>query len=104
MLLVAAATYAWVRYFPHTSLGRKMTLSASERDMKSSENAQSLVGQEGETLSDLRPAGYARIAGRKLDVVSEGGLVRRGQRVRVLAVAGNRVVVRETSTPGQVPT
>ncbi len=100
VLLVAAATFAWVRYFPHTSLGRKMTLSVSERNMQSSENMESLVGQEGETLSDLRPAGYARIAGRKLDVVSEGGLVRSGQRVRVLLAAGNRVVVRETTGKG----
>lgn len=100
VLLVALATFVWVRYFPHTSLGRKMTLSVSERDMKSSENMQSLVGQEGETLSDLRPAGYARIAGRKFDVVSEGTLVRRGQRVRVLLAAGNRIVVRETNGQG----
>jgi membrane-bound ClpP family serine protease len=36
----------------------------------------------------------ADVAGERVDVVTEGGLVKRGTRVRVIDVEGNRVVVR----------
>jgi membrane-bound serine protease (ClpP class) len=53
-----------------------------------------LVGQEGVALTTLRPAGMARFGEKKVDVVSEGEVVDRDARVRVVEVKGNRVVVR----------
>ena len=53
----------------------------------------SLLGQEGVVDSLLRPAGVAIFAGRRVDVVSRGEPIEAGARVRVLEVAGNRVVV-----------
>ena len=53
-----------------------------------------LVGQEGVALTSLRPAGMARFGEKKVDVVSEGEVVERDARVRVIEVRGNRVVVR----------
>ena len=53
-----------------------------------------LVGQEGVALTALRPAGMARFGDKKVDVVSEGEVVDRDSRVRVVEVRGNRVVVR----------
>jgi membrane-bound serine protease (ClpP class) len=53
-----------------------------------------LVGQEGVALTALRPAGMARFGEKKVDVVSEGEVVDRDARVRVVEVKGNRVVVR----------
>jgi membrane-bound serine protease (ClpP class) len=42
----------------------------------------------------LRPAGVALVNGRRVDVVTEGGLIAAGARVKVVAIEGNRVVVR----------
>ena len=53
-----------------------------------------LVGQEGVALTQLRPSGMARFADEKVDVVSEGEVIERGSRVRVIEVESNRVVVR----------
>jgi len=53
-----------------------------------------LVGQEGVALTTLRPAGMARFGEKKVDVVSEGEVVERDARVRVVEVKGNRVIVR----------
>ena len=52
-----------------------------------------LLGQEGEVTSMLRPAGTARLDGRRVDVVSRGEAIESGQRVRVIELKGNRVVV-----------
>jgi len=52
-----------------------------------------LLGEEGVVEAQLRPAGVARIGGRRVDVVSRGALVEAGTRVRVVELQGNRVVV-----------
>jgi membrane-bound serine protease (ClpP class) len=52
------------------------------------------IGQSGVAESDLRPVGVARFGEQRIDVVSEGGYVRAGSRVRVIAVEGARIVVR----------
>ena len=57
---------------------------------------QSLVGQQGEALTPLRPAGRAQFGEEPVDVVTEGDFITRGEIVEVLAVDGNRVVVHQT--------
>jgi membrane-bound serine protease (ClpP class) len=52
-----------------------------------------MVGREGVALTALRPAGRAEFDDLLLDVVTEGDFVDRGDRVRILDVSGNRVVV-----------
>ncbi|MBL8861531.1 MAG: hypothetical protein JNK02_05920 [Planctomycetes bacterium] len=62
----------------------------------------SLLGREGVVDSLLRPAGVAEFDGRRVDVVSRGEAIEAGARVRVIEVAGNRVVVaavRENEPP-----
>ncbi len=54
-----------------------------------------LVGERGEAVTVLRPAGKARVAGRLLDVVSDGPFVPQGRPVEVVLITGNRIVVRE---------
>lgn len=52
-----------------------------------------LVGQHGIALTDLRPAGTARIGEERLDVVSTGPWVSAGTPVRVIGAEGYRHVV-----------
>ena len=51
--------------------------------------------QEGHAESPLRPAGYAIINGRQVDVVTEGNMIEKGEKLKVVKVEGSRVVVRE---------
>ena len=57
-----------------------------------------LLGQTGQALTTLRPAGRVKFGDRVGDVVSEGGYIERGSAVQVLKVAGNRVVVHPVVT------
>jgi len=52
-----------------------------------------LDGERGEAITDLRPAGKAKIAGALYDVTTDSEYVSRGERIRVLEVRGNRIVV-----------
>lgn len=68
---------------------------ALTRDLgySSSVSRSELVGQEGVAVTDLRPAGTARIGEEQLDVVSGSGWVVAGTPVRVIAAEGYRHVV-----------
>lgn len=55
------------------------------------------VGREGVAVSYLRPAGKAMIGDQLADVVTEGDLIPKDARVRVVRVEGSRVVVTRIS-------
>jgi len=55
------------------------------------------LGREGRALTHLRPAGTADFQGERVDVVTEGGYIQAGAPVKVIAVEGMRIVVREES-------
>lgn len=71
-----------------------MTASLEGADGASTEvAAESLAGKEGEALTILRPAGFALIGGRRYQVVNDGKYVDKGEKIRVVEVSGNRIVV-----------
>jgi membrane-bound serine protease (ClpP class) len=57
------------------------------------------AGQEGVSLSQLRPAGKAKFGSVRLDVVSGGELIEAGRQIAVEVVEGNRIVVKEIPEP-----
>jgi len=88
--LVTAGLMAWLR--PRTRAGKAMVLAQSVPRAVS--GLEELVGQAGDVVTPLRPAGSARVDGRVVDVVAaEGAYVDTGARVRVVKVEGARVVV-----------
>ena len=54
-----------------------------------------LLGQQGVSLTMLRPAGKARMNERIVDVVSEGPFIAADAAIEVIAVTGNKIVVRQ---------
>jgi membrane-bound ClpP family serine protease len=104
LLLIVAGVLmmiAWLKFFPRTRMGLRLSLHRDERDFKSSgDDLAPLLGQEGVAQSSLRPSGIATIGGARHDVVAEAGYVEPGQRVRVIQVEGRRVVVRPVAADG----
>jgi len=92
LLGLAAGTAVWLRLFPNSPMARKLVSEKVIGDVGAEKPE--LVGLEGTALTALRPSGTALINGQRVDVVSEGGLIERGTRVKVMAVEGLRVVVR----------
>ena len=54
---------------------------------------ESLVGQQGVTINDLRPVGQARIGNTVVEVMSANGFIEAGNKVKVIKVEGNVVTV-----------
>ncbi len=85
-----------IKFFPRTRFSKKLFLGKDESDFKStSAELESLEGKEGITLTKLRPAGMAKIDGKRVSVVTEGAFLNKEAKVNVVEVEGNRVVVRK---------
>ena len=105
-VLTPASMLLAFHLFPRSPLGKRFVArglsfggekSYDERDL-------GLVGQEGVAEGPLRPAGIARIGGRRVDVVTRGELIDHGESVQVLEISGNRVVVgRALPAPASPP-
>lgn len=96
----AAGLYLWVRMFPKTSAGRRLTLSADGKAFKAApDDAPDLAGKVGIAGTALRPGGIAAIDGRRVDVIAAGVWIDAGARIRVSAVHGNRIEVVPLTEP-----
>ena len=56
---------------------------------------ESFKGKEGVADTSLHPSGWIQLEDERIFVVSEGDFIEKGERVTVLSVDGNRVVVRK---------
>ena len=86
-------TILWMRFFPKTALGKKYILDPSTATHASTES-EKWMSREGVALSDLRPAGSARLDGEKVDVITSGEHLESGTRVKVIRVDGPSIFVR----------
>ena len=58
------------------------------------ETHESREGRQAIALTDLRPSGFIDMDGLRVDALSEGDMVRKGQTVEILRDLGTEVVVR----------
>jgi membrane-bound serine protease (ClpP class) len=96
---IPAVVMLGFKYWPYTSLGKQMLLHVPTSDEVLPENdprktLAGLVGRVGRAKSKMLPSGIIAVDGSVLDAISEGLPIEVGQRVRVIEVRGNRVVVR----------
>lgn len=104
LVLLPASVGAAVQVWPHTPMGKLLEPPTHEEVTPFAAEQQrlgTLVGKFGETVTPLNPAGMMLIAGERVHCFSEGQIVERGVRVRVLAVQGNRLMVRTASAKEQ---
>lgn len=88
------------KVLPKTPFGKRLILTGPPTDGAggaADDSLPALQGKRGVTLSPLRPAGFARIEGRKVDVVTRGEMIDEGVEVVVLDARANRVVVATAS-------
>jgi membrane-bound ClpP family serine protease len=90
-LLIGA--WCWLKFFPDSRVAKRFISQGSVGELGS--DKPELLNGTGIALTQLRPSGNASINGQRVDVVTEGGLIERGTRVKVVAVEGARIVVRE---------
>ncbi|MCC5843876.1 MAG: hypothetical protein JJU05_06455 [Verrucomicrobia bacterium] len=87
----------WLIKMPDSAVGRKISLATALQSTEPAEGQISpLVGKTGTAETTLMPGGFARIDGKKMDVVCSQGFADTGSALVVVEVHGNRVVVKKT--------
>lgn len=92
VVLLIGGFIAWIKVFPNSRLGRKLVSQSAVGEIRT--ERPELLHQTGHAHTQLRPSGTALIDGKRVDVVTEGGLIEKGTPVKVVAIEGMRVVVR----------
>lgn len=97
------AAFAFRRYLPHAPGVRRMMLApADEVELAELDHREALadyahlVGQTGAAVTNLMPSGKAEIDGELLDVIADGEVIDRGDRIVVVKAKGSRVMVKKT--------
>ena len=88
------------RWLPKTSLYGKLvsqTASGVTTEARLKQEQMSRLGQVGVAISALRPGGKAQFGDEILDVISQGELIDKGQRVKVIGHSGTEAVVEGVS-------
>ena len=90
---LALGLFVWLKFFPESRLAKRFISKGAVGEL-GVENP-GLLNCTGVTITRLRPSGTAFINGNRVDVVTEGGMIDQGESIKVVAVEGARVVVRE---------
>ena len=93
ILLVAGLLFfLWIKILPKTGI----SLAKDGSDFKTNDSKSEIeIDTICETLSPLRPFGFALFNGKRIDVVSDGVWIAENRKVKVSQIIGNKVYVRE---------
>ena len=81
-----------MNFWKHFTLGKRQ--QSNEGYNSANIELVTYMDKEGIALTPLRPSGAADIDGERVDVVSEGDFILKGQKIKVVYIEGVRVVVR----------
>ena len=84
-----------------TSAKQRNRMRVSMTALPESKTAGVKIGDTGEVISTLRPTGKARFGDAIVDVVAQGDFLKIGTRVKIIAIHGNRVIVKAEITQSQ---
>jgi len=92
----AGAVLVLSRWLPKTSFYGKLVSQAASgviTGARLERQQMSRLGQVGVAISELRPGGKAQFGNEILDVISQGELIDKGQRVKIIGHSGTEAVV-----------
>jgi membrane-bound serine protease (ClpP class) len=95
---VVAGVLILSRLLPETTIYRNLvSVSASgvKSVVTSEQRLRSLIGENGVATSPLRPGGKASIGGEIVDVITQGEMIPKGAKVRVVGYSGRDAVVEQ---------
>ena len=100
VVLVPIAVVVGLKVFPSTPIGRRLILSqaqgtrATTEDQVMDTGAESMIGQVGKAVSELRPVGTCQFGEQRMDCLAEDTTIDAGTQVRIVEVNGMEVRVR----------
>ncbi len=102
LILIPATVVGTLWVLSKTRLGNHVLLEGPSRDevdpyAADADERKKLIGQIGRVATLMAPGGLVEVNGERYHAVTEGGMVDPDQPVQVLAIQGNRILVRQLS-------
>ncbi|MCF8008512.1 MAG: nodulation protein NfeD [Halanaerobiales bacterium] len=97
MIATLILTYFIIKYFGSSKLWSRISLRTSQKTdigYVASVGDKEIINKRGKAITPLRPAGIVEIDNRRIDVVSEGEFIDKGEKVTVIDVKGSKVIVK----------
>lgn len=83
-----------IRYASERGVFKRLSLNSTAAGEAASGSKTPVVGQEGVSVTPLRPSGTAQFGTERFSVLTEGEFIPPGARVEVVSVSGGRIAVR----------
>lgn len=99
LVAATAIVAAVVRYAVKRGAWSRLTLNSTSTRASATGELPVKVGDEGASLTPLRPAGAARFGDHRVNVVTAGEYIAAGSPVVISSVTGGRVAVRLSEKP-----
>ena len=96
IIAVLAVLVSWVLRSAAKGSVSRSELFLNDKEELHQSDMRAFLGKRGVTLSVLRPAGIWDFDVVRLNIVTEGGFIEKGQPIEIVDVSGSRIVVRET--------
>ena len=93
VVLLFLTIYIWIKFFPKSKIGKRLTLNEVINESSTYTETSLNIGDEGEALSTLRPAGIAVINNERVDVVSDSSWIEKGSKIRVIDIQKGHIEV-----------
>lgn len=95
LFILILTLYIWIRFFPKSKMGKSLTLTDSITESSSYTHVDIKIGDEGEAITTLRPAGIASINDQRVDVVTNASWIEQGAKIKVIDVHKGHVEVQQ---------
>ena len=105
-ILFTICAYFLARYLPRIPVANRVILTPPPDTTTARAGGQPApappapvnIGDEGISLSPLRPSGNARIAHHRVTVVTRGELIDAQRKIKVITIEGNSIIVQEANS------
>jgi membrane-bound serine protease (ClpP class) len=97
LIATVILTFIIGKYFGSSKAWSRISLGTSQTSdigYVASNDKKEIINKTGMTKTPLRPAGIAEIDNNRVDVVSEGGFIDKGEKIIVIDVKGSKVLVK----------
>lgn len=95
LILIPTLVIVGIKMLVRSPVTLRTELSSKHGVTSQAPELEGYLGQIGQALTDLRPAGMAKIADKRVDVVTRGEYIEKDSDLVVLAVTANQIVVRK---------
>ncbi len=93
--ILALTIYTWVRFFPKSRMGKKLTLNESINESASYSKTDVEVGDKGIAITTLRPSGIALIKEQRIDVITNSSWIDKNSDIEVTEIHKGHIEVKE---------